>query len=303
LINTFGNVAGIPAGSGGLLAQLLVAPDNYTRFKATISAMESSGKADTLSEPKILTLNNAIGFIEVKQDISYISGYTNAGTSNYPGNFPNDPNNGNVINPGLNYSSAALVPEFTTDQSGIELRIRPSVARNSDIITLSITPSVREMVRAPETITFNNSSGANGGAPIQNNIERPPLFDTRRLATALHVKNGGTVALGGLTREKSQKATTGVPFMSRVPVIGGLFRRDTNSSERRNLMIFVTAHIVDPEGAKQGGEIQHLRDTARVVLPENYEKLPTSGEAAAGAPAQNDSGEDAGPIWRRERRR
>ncbi len=303
LTNTFGNVSNIAPGTGGLLAQLLVAPNDYMKFKATISAMETNGKADTLSEPKILTLSNAVGFIEVKQDISFISGYTNAGTNSSPA-YPDDPNNGNVINPGYNYSSTTLVPEFTTDQSGIELRIRPSVARNSDIITLSITPSVREMVRGPEPITFNNSNGANGGIPIQNSIERPPQFDTRRLATALHVKNGGTVALGGLTKEKAQESSTGVPFMSRVPVIGSLFRRDSKSSERRNLMIFVTAHIVDPEGAKQGGEIQHLRDTARVVLPDNVDKLPTSAEAAAKVPVQaENTADDAGPIWRRERRR
>ena len=160
------------------------------------------------------------------------------------------------------------------------------------------------MVRGPEPITFNNSNGANGGIPIQNSIERPPQFDTRRLATALHVKNGGTVALGGLTKEKAQESTTGVPFFSRVPVIGSLFRRDSKSSERRNLMIFVTAHIVDPEGAKQGGEIQHLRNTARVVLPDNVDKLPTSADAAAKVPVQaENTADDAGPIWRRERRR
>ena len=303
LTNTFGNVSNIAPGTGGLLAQLLVAPNDYLKFKATISAMETNGKADTLSEPKILTLSNAVGFIEVKQDISYISGYTSAGSNNSPA-FPDNPNDGNVINPGYNYSSTTLVPEFTTDQSGIELRIRPSVARNSDIITLSITPSVREMVRGPEPITFNNSNGANGGVPIQNSIERPPQFDTRRLATALHVKNGGTVALGGLTKEKAQESTTGVPFFSRVPVIGSLFRRDSKSSERRNLMIFVTAHIVDPEGAKQGGEIQHLRNTARVVLPDNVDNLPTSADAAVKVPVQaENTADDAGPIWRRERRR
>jgi type II secretory pathway component GspD/PulD (secretin) len=302
LNNSYGNISGIPTGTGGLLAQLLVQPSDYLKFKATISAMETSGKADTLSEPKILTLNNAVGFIEVKQDITYISGYTNAGTNSSPA-YPDNNNGGNVINPGYNYSSTTLVPEFTTDQSGIELRIRPSVARNSDIITLTITPSVREMVKEPVSIDFNNSNGANGGDPITNKIQSPPLFDTRRLVTALHVKNGGTVALGGLTKEKTRESTTGVPFMSRVPVLGSLFRRDSKSSERRNLMIFVTAHIVDPEGAKQGNDIQHLRDTARVVLPENYDKLPTPAEAAGAAPKADANGEDAGPIWRRERRR
>ena len=93
---------------GGLLAQVLVSPSNYLSFKAVISALETSGKADTLSEPKILTLNNSVGIIEVKQDISYISGYTNAGYNNTPATttVPGIPNGG--FNNGNNYSSASL---------------------------------------------------------------------------------------------------------------------------------------------------------------------------------------------------
>lgn len=290
------------AASGGLLAQLLVAPSDYFKFKAQIAALESSGKADTLSEPKILTLNNAVGIIEVKQDISYISNYTNAGYSNTP-TYPNNNNNGNVINPGYNYSSASLVPQFTTDYAGIELRIRPSVARNSDVITLSITPSVREMVVGPQPIVFNNSNGANGGQPISNQIERPPQFDTRRLVTALHVKNGGTVVLGGLAKEKQEESTSGVPVLSRVPVLGTLFRRENKSADRRNLMIFVTAHIVDPTGAKQGQEIQRLRDTARVVLPQQVDEAERNRKAEDAKPDPVAPKQEPAPLWRRDRRR
>jgi type II secretory pathway component GspD/PulD (secretin) len=289
----------VTAETGGLLAQVLVSPN----FKATIAALETSQKADTLSEPKILTLNNAVGIIEVKQDISYISGYTNAGYNNTPETTnPNFPNGG--FNTGNNYSSASLVPQFTKDSSGIELRIRPSVARNSDIITLSIMPSVRELVRQKPPIVFFNSNGSNGGVPIPNRIDPPPEFDTRRLVTALNIKNGGTVALGGLSKEKVQESTRGLPFMARVPVIGSLFRHDSKSSDRRNLMIFVTAHIIDPHGAKQGDEIQRLRDTSRVLLPSVIDAATKNSEAEAAKPdpaAKQE--EDAGPLWRRERRR
>ncbi len=300
----FGNISGIaPAGAGGLFAQVLVAPNDYLRFKAQISALEQNGKADTLSEPKILTLNNAVGVIEVRKDISYVSSYENAGTNSQP-YFPNDPNNGNNINPGYNYSTATLVPQFTKDYEGISLKVRPSVARNSDIITLGITPTVRELVKAPANFAFSNAGSSNSEAPITNNVQSPPEFDTRRLVTALHVKNGGTVILGGLSREKEQSNTTGVPFLSRVPVIGSLFRRDSKKSQRSNLMIFVTAHIIDPEGAKQGDDVKHLRDTARVLLPSEVEAAERASEEAAAKPAAiAPKQQDTGPIWRRDRRR
>jgi type II secretory pathway component GspD/PulD (secretin) len=302
----FANISGIsPAGAGGLFAQVLVAPSDYLKFKAQISALEQNGKADTLSEPKILTLNNAVGVIEVRKDISYVSSYQNAGTNSSP-YYPNQPDNGQVINPGYNYSQATLVPQFTKDYEGISLRIRPSVARNSDIITLTIGPTVRELIKAPANFAFSNSGGAGNEEPITNNVQSPPEFDTRRLVTALHVKNGGTVILGGLSREKEQSNTTGVPFLSRVPVVGSLFRRDSKKSQRSNLMIFVTAHIIDPRGAKESDQVQKLRDTASILLPSDVtaaEANSRDAAAAAAGAAPATPAADAGPIWRRERRR
>lgn len=302
----FSNISGInPAAAGGMFAQVLVAPSDYLKFKAQISALEQSGKADTLSEPKILTLNNAVGVIEVRKDISYVSNYQSAGYNNSP-YYPNDPNNGNTINPGYNYSTTTLVPQFTKDYEGISLKIRPSVARNSDIITLGVTPTVRELIKAPANFAFSNAGGANNEEPITNNVQSPPEFDTRRLVTALHVKNGGTVILGGLSREREQTNTTGVPFLSRVPVVGSLFRRDTSNSKRTNLMIFVTAHIIDPQGAKQGDDIQHLRDTARVLLPAEVQAAEKNSADEAAKEAAKGSAQpqpENGPIWRRERRR
>ncbi|HEX3132540.1 MAG TPA: hypothetical protein VHX44_03035, partial [Planctomycetota bacterium] len=291
-------------GTGGMFAQVLVAPNDYLKFKAQISALEQNGKADTLSEPKILTLNNAVGVIEVRKDISYVSSYQNAGTNSQP-YYPNDPNNGNTINPGYNYSTATLVPQFTKDYEGISLKIRPSVARNSDIITLSIGPTVRELIKAPANFAFSNAGSSNSEAPITNNVQSPPEFDTRRLVTALHVKNGGTVILGGLSREREQSSTTGVPFLSRVPVVGSLFRRDSTLSKRTNLMIFVTAHIIDPHGAKQGDDVQHLRDTASVLLPTEIDAAQknSAAEASKPVPGETPQAQDTGPIWRRDRRR
>jgi type II secretory pathway component GspD/PulD (secretin) len=263
--------------SNGLLAQVLL--NQGVNIAAKLTALEQEGKADTLSEPKILTLNNATGKIEVTRDIRYISGYENQGTG---GTYPITQPGGSTI---YQQQPAALVPQYTKEQEGITLSIIPSVARNSDIITLTLTPSVRELVRAPQASTFNIPNGS--GQTVQNIIESPPEFSTRRLFTSLHVQNGQTLALGGLTKEKEEKKMAGVPFISRIPLLGHLFRRDSKSSDRRNLVILVTAHIVDPNGSKLSDEIQRLRDTARVVLPpEAQAELDARSAAPASDPVQ-----------------
>ncbi len=300
--NSVSGLAGSPSTSG-LFAQVLVAPSDFMKFKAQISALEQKGKADTLSEPKILTLNNAVGIIEVQQDIAYISSYDNiGGSTNYS---QPTAGTGQLVNPAY-IQTAQIVPVFTKDFQGINLRIRPSVARNSDIITLMISPTVREMTTPPQSITFNNSNGNTTGQPITNTIQSPPEFDTRRLVTALHIKNGGTVVLGGLSKESEASNTSGMPFLSKVPVLGSLFRRDSKLSTRSHLVIFVTAHIVNPAGAEQGEDIKRLRDTARVLLPAEIEdavQRQKADEAAPLPPPANDTDQNTDPVWRRDHRR
>ncbi len=281
--------------NNGLFAQVLL--NQGLNIAAKISALEQEGKADTLSEPKILTLNNSTGRIEVTRDRRYISGYETQGSG---GTVPTTGQNGQVI---YQQQPSIIVPVYTVVPEGITLSITPSVARNSDIITLSLAPSVKEMVLGPSPVVFNNAAG-NG--QLQNTIESPPEFSTRKLFTSLHVQNGQTLALGGLTKEREEKKMAGVPFISRIPLLGHLFRRDSKSSDRRNLVILVTAHIVDPNGSKLSDEVQRLRDTARAMLPPEAQleldarSAPADKNTEAPAPASQRS--DLSPQWQKNGR-
>jgi len=64
------------------------------------------------------------------------------------------------------------------------------------------------------------------------------------------VKNGETIVLGGLIKETNTNVKTKVPVLGDIPFVGGLFRKSTDSKERRNLLIFVTASIMDKEQNK-----------------------------------------------------
>ena len=300
----FGNAATItgtalPLASGvgdaGLRAGILLGDS----LAMTIRALESKGQADTLSEPKILALNNSLGLIELTKQVSYISDYEARSTST----------NSNVVdNTVVTNNSTALVPKFQLIDTGISLRIRPSIARNSNIITLSINPKVRELLDIKgQQFQYASSSGGNG--VLTGTVQQPEIGE-RNLQAVLHVQNGQTIALGGLTSERDQKKQEGLPFVSEIPLIGGLFQRRSRFNERRNLIILVAAHIVDPSGAKLSDEIQKLRDTARVVMPaEARDALAgtnaTKAEQAAAAqsaetaPAADSAG---GTPWKRNGR-
>jgi MSHA biogenesis protein MshL len=257
-------------------------------FRATITALERAGKADTLAEPKILTLNNATGYISLLRDLNYIAD-----------NSPNSFNTGGQVVPGsnsvVNNTTTVLHTTLATEKEGITLQVQPSVARNSDIITLRLNPMVRQRTGIK---TVTNQYQATPGGPLIPYTTEKPEFDVRQIDTILHVKNGETVALGGLTKETNDERNSGLPFLSKVPVIRYLFGREAKSIDRRNLVILVTARIVDPAGAQTSDEIRRLRDTAQAVLPEAVrDDLEREAQAAEPAKAPNSDAKARAPSW------
>jgi len=254
---TAAGLGGVVPPTNGLFAQALFS--RGASIAASITALEQKGEANTLSDPKILSLNNSLGVIEVKQNINFVDSYTPTTT-----NSTNTVSTGGVIVPSY---TTVLIPHFDSEDTGITLKIRPSIARNSDIITLSIAPLVRELVKI-DTITFEYPTGT--GTNITDTQSKAEI-EQRALVATLHIENGQTVALGGLASENDSKITAGVPFFSHIPLFGQLFRHDSNSTSRSNLVILVTASIVDPNGSKLSDEVLHLRDTAKVFLPPSDE--------------------------------
>ena len=254
------NVNPASMGGGGLLAQILFSPQGREKpgIFASLNLLEKEGKAESLAEPRILTLNNAVGMLQLLQSVSFIENYE----------FQNITTSADTSNNGTTTSAQTAVPKpvWKTVQEGFTLRIRPSLARNDDTITLDIRPTVTQRSGPPvtEEIKYQPSVGSDSETLT---VSRPS-FITRSLGTTMHVKNGQTVVLGGLTTDVSDNTDSGVPGLRTVPGLGRLFSSSGKSVDRRNLMIFVTAHIIDPSGSKIGEDIRRLRDTASVVMPE-----------------------------------
>ena len=72
-----------------------------------------------------------------------------------------------------------------------------------------------------------------------------PSIDTRELNTSVLVNNGETVVLGGIFQDESTRSEDKVPYLSSIPGVGALFRRKANSTQKRELLIFVSPTIVE----------------------------------------------------------
>ena len=114
-------------------------------------------------------------------------------------------------------------PQVMFLEPGIELKITPYV-RNDGTVELSIYTKV------------SNPANFVGGVPGEN---------TREAQTNVIVKDGDTVVIGGLIREVTNVSETRFPFLSDIPIIGDLFKYKSERKEKRNLLIFITAKVVE----------------------------------------------------------
>jgi general secretion pathway protein D len=100
-------------------------------------------------------------------------------------------------------------------------------------------------------------------AILTQNVINQPIFSTRKVTTSVSIWDGQTIALGGLVREDVQKVEDKVPILGDIPLAGRLFRSNVDQKIKRNLIIFVTARLMDAEGRP----VRLDEDTEEIVEP------------------------------------
>jgi type IV pilus assembly protein PilQ len=74
-------------------------------------------------------------------------------------------------------------------------------------------------------------------------------IDTKHVQTQVLVENGGTVVIGGIFTQNETNNVTQVPFLGDIPFLGNLFKSRSQSSDRSELLIFLTPKVVSEKGA------------------------------------------------------
>jgi general secretion pathway protein D len=92
-----------------------------------------------------------------------------------------------------------------------------------------------------------------------------PTIQQRRIESSVAVQDGDTVALGGLIRDARTNGTSGIPFLSRIPVIGALFGAKTDNAERTELLVLITPRVV-PDQEEAQRVTDELRQRLRRVI-------------------------------------
>ncbi len=228
------------------------------QFQVVIRALNQKKGVDLMSAPKVTTKSGNKAVIKVVRNFPYPTEF------NPP--EPPPPNTGSGgtggatgIASGSLISGGIVTPTtptaFQTRDLGVTLEVEPVVGPDNYTIDLNLSPEVVEFDG------FINYGSPILGATFQQfptpavvqttltqNVINQPIFSTRKVTTSVSIWDGQTVALGGLISENVQKVQDKVPILGDIPLAGRLFRSDVDQKIKTNLIIFVTARLMDAEG-------------------------------------------------------
>jgi len=268
----FGSPVG-PAPAALAIAGVFTNP----QFQVVIRALNQQKGVDLVSAPKVTTKSGIRATIQIVREFRYPSEFdlpqvTQTAGSVYTPATPTTPTG------------------FETKPVGITLEVEPTVGPDGYTIDLILSPRVVEF---DGFINYGNPIFTVGTAfgvlpPVSatllmtENTINQPVFSTREVTTEVTVYDGQTVMLGGLMREDVQKTEDKVPILGDIPLAGRLFRTTADQHIKRNLIMFVTASLLDPAGqpliaVDEEGEIVPTPDTSVInneIIPDD----PTSAQ-------------------------
>ncbi len=201
------------------------------QFQVVLRALNQKKGIDVLSAPKVTTKSGSSATVEVVREFLYPNTYS-------PPEIPTSTGSGpQPITP-------ATPTEFDMKKVGVVLEVEPTVGPDNYTIDLRLLPQVTEF----EGFVNYGSPIENQGVVVTENFINYPVFSERRVETSVSIYDGQTVVLGGLIREDVQKVADKTPLLGDVPMVGALFRSQVDQHLKRNLIIFVTASLIDPAG-------------------------------------------------------
>ncbi|MDR2401696.1 MAG: type II secretion system secretin GspD [Deferribacteraceae bacterium] len=144
------------------------------------------------------------------------------------------------------------IQTFDYRNVGTRLKVTPHIV-GDDLVNLEIEQEVNKV--SPSS--FSNAS---------------PVTLTRTTKTRVQLYDKTIMVIGGLMKDDSSSATTGIPFLSSIPILGWLFKTETETSEKTNLMVFITVHIINTK--EEMGEVLRARLQNPFSAGEKIENLP-----------------------------
>jgi general secretion pathway protein D len=196
--------------------------DEDLSMAVILNALKTNTEANILSTPSLLTLDNQEAYITVGENVPFVTGsYTSTSDSG-------------TSNPGNPFQT------IQRENVGVILKVTPHI-NDGDTVVLDIEQEVSSVIAA--TILS----------------DRGPTTTERKILTKVLAGDGRTVVLGGLIKDDVQDSVQKVPLLGDIPLLGRLFRSDSVSVRKSNLMVFIRPTIIRDDVALEGATAEKYR--------------------------------------------
>jgi MSHA biogenesis protein MshL len=200
----------------------------HANFSSLLTFLETQGKVQVLSSPRIATINNQKAVLKVGSDELYVTGVSSSisstGTST------------------TSVPSVTLQPFF----SGIALDVTPQI-NEEGMVMLHVHPSISTVTEKQKSINL----GSLGSYKLP--LAASTVSETDSI---VRVRDGQIVAIGGLMQQEQREDTSQVPGLGDAPVVGGLFRQKSTVLRKRELVILMKTTVIREDTAWPAADAQ-----------------------------------------------
>jgi ABC-type multidrug transport system fused ATPase/permease subunit len=186
--------------------------DLFGLFQARLQALVTSGEAEVLSRPSVLTLDNRQASIRVGEEIPVATSLA-----------------------GLQVGDKVSF-EFRYIPVGILLNVRPRISATGNEVTMQIDGSVSAQMAGQDLVIFDQQ---------RQELARAPRVSTRRVQTYSRVADSTPFIIGGLISRNEVLEKTKVPFLGDIPLLGMLFRHSRSEQVNREVIIVLTPFVLE----------------------------------------------------------
>ncbi|MGA9335966.1 MAG: type II secretion system secretin GspD [Rudaea sp.] len=246
---SLGAMAGAgPVANGGIFYSFL-----NKNFEVALNALQTSGNTKVLSSPSLVVMNNQEAQITVGDQVPVIS-TSIIGVSGLTGTTNTTANN--YSNTGIGQASYI-----------------------STGVTLDITPRVN-----PGGLVYMDVSQQDSSPGVASGSNPNPPISQRNLQTQVAVQSGQTVLLGGMIKDSDIDQQTGLPLLSKIPIIGNLFGNTSKHHTRTELIVLITPRVVtNSDEARQ--MTQEYESKFESLKPLQASRAAVREDAVPAAPA------------------
>jgi MSHA type pilus biogenesis protein MshL len=209
------------------------------QLQTTLQALQTFGDVRIMSSPKIMALNNQTALLKVVDNLVYFTVDVNIDSSS-------------AVAGGIR--TITYETKINTVPVGFVMSVTPYI-NDKDSVTLNVRPTISRVIRQ-----MRDPNPALAEVDVVSEI---PVIQVREVESVLKINSGDVAIIGGLMQDEVNNTKRGIPVLSKLPVLGALFRYDDDNTTKTELVIFIKPIVVNH--ASLSGDLKDYKQ----YLPEN----------------------------------